>query len=83
MNERVKVLKVVNVVKIVKRVYLKRVTFEHRHGSKSCSACQERVNECVKVFLVLSFGQTIMEIGDWRFASLLICLVYFQVSQYQ
>ena len=25
-----------------------RVTFEHRHENKSCSACQDRVNERVK-----------------------------------
>ena len=25
-----------------------RVTFEHRHETKSCSACLERVNESVK-----------------------------------
>ena len=29
-----------------------RVTFEHRHENKSCSACQERVNETVKVVKV-------------------------------
>ena len=56
------------------------MTFEHRHESKSCSACQERVNESVKVFLVPIFGLTIMEIGDWRFASLLFYLVYFSRS---
>ena len=26
-----------------------RVTFEHRHENKSCSACRDRVNERVKV----------------------------------
>ena len=28
------------------------VTLEHRHENKSCSACQERVNETVKVVKV-------------------------------
>ena len=32
-------MKVVKVAKVVK------VTFEHRHENKSCSACRERVNE--------------------------------------
>ena len=26
-----------------------KVTFEHRHENKSCSACRDRVNERVKV----------------------------------
>ena len=39
-----------------------RGTFEHRHENKSCSACQKRVNESVKVlrdFLVPSFCLTL------------------------
>ena len=28
------------------------MTFEHKHEDKSCSACQERVNETVKVVKV-------------------------------
>ena len=38
-----------------------RVTFEHRHENKSCSACLERVYEkmnVLKVFLVPSFCLT-------------------------
>ena len=31
---------------------------EHRHENKSCSACRQRVNESVKVFLVPSFCLT-------------------------
>ena len=53
-REREKVLKVVK----VKECESERVTFEHRHENKSCSACRERVNESVKVlkvFLVPSF----------------------------
>ena len=29
-----------------------RLTFEHRHENKSCSACRDRVNERVKVVKV-------------------------------
>ena len=30
-----------------------RVTFEHRHENKSCSACRDRVNERVQVVKVV------------------------------
>ena len=37
----------------VKECESERVTFEHRHENKSCSACRERVNETVRVVKVV------------------------------
>ena len=37
-----------------------RVTFEHRHENKSCSACRDRVNERVYVVKVVKVFQNIL-----------------------
>ena len=36
-----------------------RVTFEHRHENKSCSACRDRVNERVKVLKVVKVAKVV------------------------
>ena len=52
MNERLKECESVRVRECesvrVRECENERVSFEHRHENKSCSACRERVNERVK-----------------------------------
>ena len=47
-----------------------RVTFEHRHGDKSCSACRESVNESVKVLKVVKVKCIIVGYYNLNLASI-------------
>ena len=57
MNERLKECESDERVRVRERES-ERVTFEHRHENKSCSACPECVNEIVQVLQVPSFCLT-------------------------
>ena len=56
------------------------MTFEHRHDNKSCSACRDRVNETVKVAIIVKMKVFQNIPGSQLLSDIQTLLIYIEMA---